>query len=85
MSSKSPASPLTPPEIRWRLRVALLVRLALRGRPRANPEELLATAYAGGFAMALSLALGKAGFAPEGIGAEARVSSLSSVAHSGSV
>jgi osmotically inducible protein OsmC len=38
-----------------------------------NPEELLAAAHAGCFAMALSLALGKAGFAPERIDAEARV------------
>jgi len=38
-----------------------------------NPEELLAAAHAGCFAMALSLALGKAGFAPERIDAEATV------------
>ena len=38
-----------------------------------NPEELLAAAHAGCFAMALSLALGKAGYAPERIDAEARV------------
>lgn len=36
-----------------------------------NPEELLAAAHAGCFAMAL--ALGKAGYAPERIDAEARV------------
>ena len=41
--------------------------------PGTNPEELLAAAHAGCFAMALSLALGKAGFAPERIDAEARV------------
>ncbi|RIL08190.1 MAG: peroxiredoxin [Proteobacteria bacterium] len=39
-----------------------------------NPEELLAAAHAGCFAMALSLALGKAGFSPERIDAEAHVS-----------
>lgn len=38
-----------------------------------NPEELLAAAHAGCFAMALSLALGKAGFEPERIDAEAAV------------
>lgn len=38
-----------------------------------NPEELLAAAHAGCFAMALSLALGKAGYTPERIDAEARV------------
>ena len=39
-----------------------------------NPEELLAAAHAACFAMALSLELGKAGFAPERIDAEAKVS-----------
>jgi osmotically inducible protein OsmC len=38
-----------------------------------NPEELLAAAHAGCFAMALSLALGKGGYAPERIDAEAQV------------
>ena len=38
-----------------------------------NPEELLAAAHAGCFAMALSLELGKAGFAPERIDARAEV------------
>ena len=38
-----------------------------------NPEELLAAAHAGCFAMALSLALGKAGYVPERIDAEAAV------------
>lgn len=38
-----------------------------------NPEELLAAAHAGCFAMALSLELGKAGYSPEQIDAEARV------------
>jgi osmotically inducible protein OsmC len=39
----------------------------------SNPEELLAAAHAGCFAMALSLELGKAGYEPERISAEARV------------
>lgn len=38
-----------------------------------NPEELLAAAHAGCFAMALSLALGRAGFQPERVEAEAAV------------
>lgn len=38
-----------------------------------NPEELLAAAHAGCYAMALSLALGAAGYAPERIDAEAEV------------
>ncbi len=39
-----------------------------------NPEELLAAAHAGCFAMALSLILGNAGFTPESIDARATVS-----------
>lgn len=38
-----------------------------------NPEELLAAAHAGCFAMALSLALGRAGHPPRRIEAEAEV------------
>lgn len=38
-----------------------------------NPEELLGAAHAGCFAMALSLALGRAGFKPESIDATAHV------------
>src|ERR687894_824539 len=38
-----------------------------------NPEELIAAAHAGCFSMALSAALGKAGFAPERIATSARV------------
>ena len=38
-----------------------------------NPEELLGAAHAGCFAMALSLILGEAGFAPEYIDATAHV------------
>ncbi len=38
-----------------------------------NPEELLAAAHAGCFAMALSLALGEAGFTPEYVDAVAHV------------
>ncbi|SEH14480.1 OsmC family protein [Thermoleophilum album] len=37
-----------------------------------NPEELLAAAHAGCFAMALSAALERAGFAPERVEAQAR-------------
>ncbi len=38
-----------------------------------NPEELIAAAHAGCFSMALSVALGKAGFTPEKISTEASV------------
>jgi lipoyl-dependent peroxiredoxin len=38
-----------------------------------NPEELLGAAHAGCFAMALSLALGQAGFEPEYVDATAHV------------
>ncbi len=38
-----------------------------------NPEELLAAAHAGCFAMALSLVLGQAGFRPEYVDATAHV------------
>lgn len=39
-----------------------------------NPEELIAAAHAGCFAMALSAALGGAGFTPERLAAQATVS-----------
>ena len=39
-----------------------------------NPEELIAAAHAGCFAMAFSLILGNAGFTPESIDARATVS-----------
>ena len=39
-----------------------------------NPEELIAAAHAGCFAMALSAALGEAGFTPERLEARAEVS-----------
>ncbi len=39
-----------------------------------NPEELIAAAHAGCFAMALSAALGEAGFKPERLDASAEVS-----------
>jgi len=39
-----------------------------------NPEELIAAAHAGCFAMALSAALGEAGFTPERLEATAEVS-----------
>jgi osmotically inducible protein OsmC len=38
-----------------------------------NPEELIAAAHAGCFSMALSAELGKAGFTPESIATEARL------------
>lgn len=38
-----------------------------------NPEELIGAAHAGCFAMALSAALGKAGFTPEKLAAKATV------------
>ena len=38
-----------------------------------NPEELIAAAHAGCFSMATAAALGKAGFAPEGISTKATV------------
>jgi osmotically inducible protein OsmC len=38
-----------------------------------NPEELLAAAHAGCFAMALSLVLGQAGFEPEYVDATAHI------------
>ena len=42
--------------------------------PGTNPEELIAAAHAGCFAMAFSAALGEAGFKPERIEATAEVS-----------
>ncbi|MGH8019016.1 MAG: OsmC family protein [Opitutaceae bacterium] len=39
-----------------------------------NPEELIAAAHSGCFAMALSMVLGQAGFAPERLEAKAEVS-----------
>jgi lipoyl-dependent peroxiredoxin len=41
--------------------------------PGTNPEELVGAAHAGCFSMALSGALGKAGFTPHRIATEARV------------
>ena len=41
--------------------------------PGTNPEELIAAAHAGCFAMALSAALGEAGFTPERLEATAEV------------
>ncbi|MFQ5552530.1 MAG: OsmC family protein [Thermoplasmata archaeon] len=38
-----------------------------KGEPGTNPEELVAAAHAGCFSMALSSALGNAGFSPENI------------------
>ena len=42
--------------------------------PGTNPEELVAAAHAGCFAMALSAELGKAGFTPDQLDASAEVS-----------
>ena len=42
--------------------------------PGTNPEELIAAAHAGCFAMALSGVLGEAGFTPEELNATAEVS-----------
>src|SRR3954471_15304489 len=42
--------------------------------PGTNPEELIAAAHAGCFAMALSAMLGEAGFTPERLEATAEVS-----------
>lgn len=42
--------------------------------PGTNPEELIAAAHAGCFAMALSATLGEAGFTPERLEATAEVS-----------
>jgi lipoyl-dependent peroxiredoxin len=44
------------------------------GRLGTNPEELIAAAHAGCFAMALSHALGQAGFTPDELDARADVS-----------
>src|SRR5919106_6958408 len=42
--------------------------------PGTNPEELIAAAHAGCFAMAFSAMLGKAGFTPDKVAAKAEVS-----------
>jgi osmotically inducible protein OsmC len=41
--------------------------------PGTNPEELIGAAHAGCFSMALSLALGEAGYTPESIDTQASV------------
>jgi lipoyl-dependent peroxiredoxin len=43
------------------------------GRDGTNPEELIAAAHAGCFAMALSFALGESGFVPNELKVEANV------------
>src|SRR5882757_3921844 len=43
-------------------------------QPGTNPEELIAAAHAGCFSMALSRALGTAGFTPESIDTKASLS-----------
>jgi osmotically inducible protein OsmC len=44
------------------------------GAPGTNPEELIAAAHAGCFTMALSAALGRAGFTPDELSTTATVS-----------
>jgi len=44
--------------------------------PGTNPEELIAAAHAGCYSMALSLGLGNAGFAADGIDTKATVTLL---------
>lgn len=41
--------------------------------PGTNPEELIGAAHAGCFSMALSAALGRAGFSPQSVSTSARV------------
>ena len=43
------------------------------GKQGTNPEELIAAAHAGCFSMALSFALGNAGFTPDEINTEATI------------
>ena len=43
------------------------------GAPGTNPEELIGAAHAGCFSMALSAALGKAGFTPQSVRTNATV------------
>src|SRR5688572_30967073 len=43
------------------------------GAPGTNPEELIGAAHAGCFSMALSAALGKAGFTPKSVRTNATV------------
>ncbi len=49
------------------------VKARFESGPGTNPEELIAAAHAGCFAMAFSLMLGEAGFTPERIEANAAV------------
>jgi osmotically inducible protein OsmC len=49
------------------------VKARFESGPGTNPEELIAAAHAGCFAMAFSLMLGEAGFTPERIEASAAV------------
>lgn len=44
------------------------------GKPSSNPEELLGAALAGCFSMALTVALGKAGYAPKSVHTTAETS-----------
>ena len=53
--------------------VPFSVNTRFAGEPGSNPEELIGAALAGCFSMALSAALGKAGFTPVSIETEAKV------------
>jgi osmotically inducible protein OsmC len=48
-------------------------RMRFGDAPGTNPEELIAAAHAGCFTMALSFALGNAGFTPQAIDTEAQL------------
>lgn len=48
-------------------------RSRFEGEPGTNPEEIIGAAHAGCFSMALSMALGLAGFAPEKIATVATI------------
>jgi osmotically inducible protein OsmC len=48
-------------------------RTRFEGSPGTNPEELIAAAHAGCFTMALSAALGRAGFTPKRLATQAAV------------
>ena len=51
----------------------LFVHVAVRGRQRTNPEELIAAAHAGCYSMAFANGLSKAGFKPTQVHTTAKV------------
>ena len=53
--------------------VAFSVNTRFAGEAGSNPEEMIGAALAGCFSMALSAALGKAGFTPQSIQTDAKV------------